>query len=425
MKKTSHRRVVRYGVLFVAICSLSLVSRTQSTSSHSDPPEYIGVLKANPIHASTDLQAGVNLVEIGIRWDEYEPKRGIFDATYRQQILDRIEVYRRAGMKISLATATQYTPAWIKADPSMQSHSQFPGDTSGMANLFFDQQVRDLAEEFIADVVHHAGPVDFYRVGLSHHGEIVMPVASRGQWWAMDPKAQGDIPGRPSSIPPPPFRHWYPGQPLNGRAATVAELRQWWLWYLHALVDAHDWEASAIRRAGFRGPLQYVIPGPGVRPLALKHALQNGLASDPQDAFHQVNVGTAWYLLIPQLKDRNAFIDISSVYDHSGTPRGNACQTGDLSVDYLHDPAVNSWSSTRWLALLAKRNGFRTIGENPGQDSAEVMSKSFALAQSCGLTGLQWAFDDELYDGQHASIEDLAQITGQSRTDAPETKHVH
>ena len=370
--------------------------------------QYFGVLKANPEHLDSDRSAGVNMVEIGVRWDKYEPHRGTFDAQYRKSIMDRIEQYRRAGFRISVATATQYTPAWIVADKSLQVKSQFPDDYSGMANLFFDQSVRDEAERFIADVVQHAGPVDYYRIGLSHNGEMVLPVASRGQWWAMDPKAQGDIPGRPSSISDPPYKHWYPGQPLNGHPSTRAELEKWWNWYFSALVDAHDWEAAAIRRAGFKGQLQYVIPGPGVRPTNLEDAFRRGLTFDPADTYHLVNVGAAWYLLLERLHDRNALVDISSVYDTSGSPRGNHCSAADKSIDYLHDPSVMSWSSTRWLSFLARKNGFKTIGENPGSDSAQAMEGALKLAQSCDLQGLQWAFDDELYDGKHASIADYA-----------------
>lgn len=389
------------------ICSAAIANAAPGKRPPTHTHYLFGVLKADSAHRQTDYAAGVRLVEIGIHWDLYEPKRGVFDTHYRDQIMKEIEEYRKSGYQISLATATQYTPQWIKADPSLQEWSQFPGDRSGMANLVFNGPLRREADRFIRDVVTHAGPVSFYRVGLSHHGETVYPVAPHGEWWAMDPMAQGDVPGRPSTIPAPPFHHWVPGMPLHGHIATQQELRRWWNWYFNALVDAHDWEIRSIRSAGFNGPIQIVMPGPAIRPLELQRKLRAGLAFDPKDRFHLMNVGAVWYLFLDRLKERrNIVVDISSVYDNSGTPRGNECTASDDKTDYLRDPVVETWSSVRWISFNAHRNGFPTIGENPGDDSPDAMRNAFRLMKACHLMGLQWAFDDELYDGKHASISD-------------------
>jgi len=376
------------------MCSREPAPVSAATAS----PYLFGVLMANETYLHSDYAAGVRLAVIGIHWDKYEPAPDVFDTHYRDEMMDKIAAYRKAGYQISLGTATQYTPAWIVKDPALQQQSQFPGDTSGMANLFYDQQVRDYAERFIADVVQHAGPVTYYRVGLSHNGETVMPRAPRGEWWAMDPKAQGDIAGRPATIPDPPFKHWYPGLPLDGKPATIPQLKTWWDWYFNALVDGHDWEIAAIRRAGFKGVIHIVMPGPAIRPLQMERYFQKRLEFDPKDTYHLMNVAANWYLLLDRLKNRdNLMIDISSVYDTSGTPRGNGCEAGDDAVDYLHDPIVETWSSTRWISVNAKRNGFPTIGENPGFDDVSTMTNAIRLMQQCHLTGIQWAFDVQLH----------------------------
>jgi len=391
------------------ICAVFAMLLIAAGRSEPKGRYLFGVLKADPTHRKTDYAAGIRLAEIGIHWDLYEPRRGEFDTEYRDRMMKEIEEYKRAGYEISVATATQYTPQWVKADPALQHWSQFLGDTSGMANLVFNGPLRSEAARFIADVVAHAGLVNYYRVGLSHHGETVYPVAKRGEWWAMDPMAQGDIPGRPSTILDPPFKHWVPGMPLENRQATQGELLRWWSWYFDALVDAHDWEIHSIRAAGFSGPVQVVVPGPAIRPLELQRRLQNGLAFDVNDQYHLMNVGAVWYLFLDRLRERqNLMIDISSVYDNSGQPRGNGCEPGDDKVDYLHDPEVEKWSSTRWISFNARRNGFPTIGENPGSDDENAMQNAVRLMEQCQLTGLQWAFDDELYDGKHATIDEYA-----------------
>jgi len=124
-----------------------------------------------------------------------------------------------------------------------------------------------------------------------------------------------------------------------------------------------------------------------------------------------------------QLTRQNVVVDISSVDDsssYSAAQRGtNLCQPGDLSVP-LSDPQIDQWSSTRWISYNARANGLQTIGENP-DDSAtnpaygvQMMQDAATLMQSCGLGGLLWAHDHDLFDGQHGvALSDYATVISQ------------
>jgi len=231
--------------------------------------------------------------------------------------------------------------------------------------------------------------------------------------------------GVPSTVGVSPYPHWYPGMLLNGQNPTQAQLTTWYNWYFHALVDAHLWEAASIRAAGFTGPIQVVIPGTGERPTQYAAALTpcptapvkfqcvgfpgQGLTYNPNDGLKAINEGAVQYLFLDGIANNTLglsgfMVDISSVDDTSGTPVANNCMATDASVDYLTDPQVLNWSSVRWLSFNAKRNGLPLIGENPGENSASDMATTFSLMEGCGLTGLMWAFDSELYSGQYATI---------------------
>ena len=73
---------------------------------------------------------------------------------------------------------------------------------------------------------------------------------------------------------------------------------------------------------------------------------------------------------------------------------------------------MGSWSSIRWIATLARRNGCAVSGENPGwhQSSAldaryvdfsdtGMMAAAVRQARSCGLDTFYWAHDAQLWDG--------------------------
>ena len=61
------------------------------------------------------------------------------------------------------------------------------------------------------------------------------------------------------------------------------------------------------------------------------------------------------------------------------------------------------------------------IGESTGQDSGANMVHDFTLIKACGLIGLQWAFDYQLYDGTYATIAQFAAQIHTADLSAPTT----
>jgi hypothetical protein len=262
--------------------------------------------------------------------------------------------------------------------------------------------VRTAATAYINDVVSTLCGISSYRIGLSASGEMLYPEAPADQWWAYTASAQGEDPGDlPDGVTQSPMPGWAPGDAdWNGDPVTDAGIQGWYDWYLSALTNAHRWEIETFRQAGFAGTLEYVMPGLGALPDVYQARLAAGLVDESYDPAHTMNTGAVWWQVLPDLPTTNAVVDISSVDDTSGDPEGNACQTSDASVPLTDGTnAFDTWSDTRYLSYLAGQAGIPTIGENPGQPadmSPSALSDIMSLVRSCGLTGLQYAFDDAL-----------------------------
>jgi hypothetical protein len=162
---------------------------------------------------------------------------------------------------------------------------------------------------------------------------------------------------------------------------------------------------STISSLGFTGYYQVLTPGVGVLPAGLGQAINARLPDG------LVGVGAVWpeiYRLLPHKSNVVAYV--SSVADGSGADDG--CQSNDDSVP-LTSLAIADWSATRWISRIADAYGLRTAGENPGYASnpasfarqyrsstpSGMMARAYAQAKSCGLQGLYWAHDDQLWDG--------------------------
>jgi len=324
-------------------------------------------------------------------------------------MLSKINAYRAQGYKIAISVGLQYPPAWVMNMPNGQHIDQFGGVSSGV-NFSFNQAVRTEASAYIHDVVSTIGQVDYYRVGLSRAGEMQYPSAPNNNWWAFDSYAQGTASGLPSGVGVTPLPGWIPGSSTyNGSPVTQAQVTAWYNWYYGALINAFAWEIDAHRAAGYSGTIQLVTPGTGAPPTLYKNRIAANLADVPYDSFHTMNIGQVWQRTFVDLASHlsNTILDISSVYDNSGSPRGNVCQTGDDALPMSSaDQWVSKWSDARWLTYLAHKQNLPVMGENPGDNTSADVPGIFALVNGCDLTGLMWAFDDQLYDGTHASIND-------------------
>lgn len=366
-----------------------------------------GVLIADRRHLATDWHAGVRVAVLELKWSSWAPSASGADEAYRAERVATAAAYRAAGFEVSVDPGLQHAPSWVLNQPDGQLRAQ-DGSGSGTADYIFNPVVRAQAAAYLRALTAALGPVASYRVGLSASGEAIYPEASNNQWWAFDRYAQGSQAGLASGRANP-MPGWVPGTDYHGAAPMSAQVSQWYAWYLGASVDALAWEMRTMRASGYHGTLQLVMPGNGANAWVLEHGLASGLREQSYDSFHTLNTGAVWDRVLNLLPDLTGVtVDVSSVYDHSGDVRGNGCTTADDAVSWSTAGAMDSWSSTRVLAYLARKHNLPLVGENPGSSSADEMQHVFQLAASCGLGTVYWAWDYQLYDGQHASVADLA-----------------
>jgi hypothetical protein len=198
-----------------------------------------------------------------------------------------------------------------------------------------------------------------------------------------------------------PFPRWKPGT----AGLTRAQLGTWVNWYIGGLDNVTSWQMQILSKLGFTGYYETVTPGSGTRPDILTQTEQQNLSNDGT-----TGVGAVWDRYYAMLPDKTRVIAyISSVADQSG---GNdSCQPADTTLP-LTDPAMDSWSATRWITRIAAANGLLTGGENPGRgmpaslssfeantSSAGMMASAIRQARSCHFKVFYWAHDADLWDG--------------------------
>jgi hypothetical protein len=196
----------------------------------------------------------------------------------------------------------------------------------------------------------------------------------------------------------------------------VAQVQQWYDWYLGAMVDGINWQVATYKRLGYTGGLQVLMPGLGSRPSEYTSAI-NGYLDGTGDPNHTMGRAAVWHKVIDAISDKqNVVAYVSSVADGSG---GNdLCQAGDAAVS-LGDSRINDWSATRWVSYLANRYGMAKNGENPGRTDTNSYGRSMMQAaaqqmQACGFQGLMWAHDSNLYDGASGvTLADYAAVIAQ------------
>ena len=413
---SSLERGLRIAVAVLVVVAAVLAVRTvEGTGGQGRPPKglVLGVLQADAHYLATDARAGFRSATVSLDWASWEPQPGEVDSQYRAQAVSAVAAYRSAGWTVYVDLGLQYPPAWEGARPDALLVDQ-SGTAAGVANFEFSEQVRVDATQYMADVVSHLGAVSGYRIGLSQDGEVGYPSVAADNWWAYGPDAQGAAGGRPPGLAASPLPGWVPGQPSwRGQPVTTSQVQEWYAWYLGAMVGAHTWEMDTFRRLGFAGSLLLVMPGLGALPGLYQQRLAQHLVPTGADLpYRTVNTASVWWKVLGMLPlGSHVVLDISSVYDDSGSPRGNVCQPSDSEVSIGSAPVL-AWSDTRYLTALARRHGLAVMGENPGSTPPQDVQGVFRLARACGLRSLQWAFEPQLHGTHYA---DLTQVSAAAR----------
>jgi chitodextrinase len=387
-------------------------------------PVWFGTLNTLPAKASLEAAAGINIAEVDVGWDLYEPQDGVFDSNYASSIAQKVRSFRAAGYKVVLGLALHYPPSWVFSYPNSRLVNQY-GGTADEVNLIFNDRLRQKAAALMTRLKADVGLDNFYAIRISSGGdaEAMYPsedadgIHSNG-YWAYDTNAQGGA-ELPPTIPVNPFPGWQPGQTTyRGRPFTRSDVEQWYSWYLDALLDAVDWQIQTYKKLGYGGYFQVLTPGLGSRPAEYETAITSYL-SGAGNSNGTMGRGAVWQKWYERLPDKaNVMAYVSSLADWSGNPTNNVCQATDNSVS-LADPQINDWSAARWISYNAKRFNLPTSGENPGGGQyygLTMIQTAAKQMQACGMDGMYWAHDANLYDGTSGvTLQNYADTIAQYR----------
>ncbi|MEU6468277.1 beta-galactosidase [Streptomyces massasporeus] len=374
-----------------------------------------GTLQTMAQKVRLERSKGVEVAHLQIFWDRYEPREGHFSSRYRDGVRRSLERFQRAGSLVEVSLGLHHAPGWLfDAYPEAAYVDQDGNRLTDAPNMVFSQTVREKAQRYVAQVNRDLGLDNFWaiRVGVSGTGEFGYPSGGgNNSYWAFDANAQSPSPaGRPPGTPANPYPGWKPGQrDYRGAKFTEAQVRAWYDWYLRALSGAVNWQIEYYRSLRYQGFLKVLLAGSGYYPRDYLRAVERRL--DESAGNRLVALGVGFFRTVGQIRARhNVQIVPTSLVDGTGEPRNNGCSPDDREVDVLSPPerVHDQWSSMRWVSRIARQHGFALLnGESAGTQISPyhpgVMSTAARQMETCGLRGLMWAFDSNLYDGTPGS----------------------
>ena len=360
------------------------------------PVRLYGALDSSLEHAISGRDIGWRVAMVSIKWDLFEPKRGVIDQSYVDKIARKKQAFRKLGYELQVDFGIQYAPDWVFELPQGRYRNQY-GDEfmtgesgKNVPNVVFNAGVRQAISNYMGEVFIRLGTDwDFVRLGCAKYGELNYPQAKFGGhtncYWAFDDFAEGKTAGLPSGISPNPLPGWMPGMPspLHASARTFVG------WYLDCLKNYQDWQIATVRR-WYGGDFCMLYGSTGLRPgwleLAIIHNL-NGTTSAEMNG--EIQQGYDWTRMIGGLKDPKAIVYCTWI---DGT-----LQNRKIFDDGSDNP--NRWSPVHWQVSLAKANPLklRVWGENTGRNNRESMRVTFEHIKRYNLLGVMWAFEPDLF----------------------------
>ncbi|WP_432522700.1 hypothetical protein [Kineococcus sp. SYSU DK006] len=379
------------------LAALTVLAGVQPAHADDTPPAF-GTLMTSPDRAAQEYAGGMRTAMLELSWKSYEPRPGEFNTSYISYKKSELRKLREAGLQVSIGLGMHYAPDWAKTIPNSAMVDQY-GTKSSSVNLVFNRKLRDAANKYMTRVDADLGLENFYGLRVTSGGKSELLYPGTGSYYAFDANAQGGA-DLPSTMARNPMPGWKPGTLGTDPAKVLA----WKNWYIGALVDVARWQMGRASSLGFHGHYQMLMPGYGARPSAVTGAVNKGLPNGI------VGIGAAWTEIAAAFKGRkDVTLFATGVADNSG---GNGiCQATDASVPLAHQDTAY-WSSARWLTRIARENGLKVAGENPGYGMPEKMNSQYvntsstgmmavaiAMATSCDFEAFYWAHDNRLFDG--------------------------
>ncbi len=401
-----HAGIHRSGTLVVGLLLLCIVGCAGS----SGEPIY-GTIASRPGNAGAVYAAGLRAVTYEVYWDRLQPEPDRFDDGQFEQARRDLAAFREAGVQIVLSLGVQYPPGWAFDTPHSRYVNQYgeafvagePG-ANGL-NAVFSQPVRDLQAAYVARAFTELGD-DFYavRLGWGHYGELSFPSHQYGDrintYWGFDDLALGKAEGLAVTLSPNPVPDWKPGEPSADHAAA----HQFATWYLDAMTNYQNWQIATVREH-FGGRIAVLYPSWGLRPGQLEVAIAKDLsgftAAEQNGEIQRGHDFARHVAALPGDARRSDGIVVYTTWLDASPTFGD---------DTSSDPA--SWSPVHYLAQHAAdhKPALEIWGENTGWGSVKAMQLCFDRVRTYGLTGLFWAFEEQLFDSasDYASLDDYA-----------------
>ncbi len=366
-------------------------------------PVY-GVIHSQPQRRASDYAAGLRARTLELNWSLAEPANNFWNSAYLNSKLAEYQEDRRAGFQVVLDFGIQYPPHWVMEGPDthfVDQHGANYNSASAGANplnAVFNQAVRDEQAAYIHHVFQVLGHnFSAVRLGFGRYGEIGYPPVdpASNSYWGFDGLALGKRPGLARGVGLNPAPHWQAGtDPVSAEEQQQALALTGW--YLEALGNYQDWQIETVRR-DYQGRLFMLYPSFGMRPGQLRAAVTGGLRGQtPAERNTDLQRGLdferlVWRIRDPLVSPYTTWLDAD----------------GDFVNDASSDPTF--WSPVHYLVLLSSQNSrkLQVWGENTGANSLADLERCLQRVRAYRLGGMFWAFNEDLYGGQHASIEQL------------------
>ena len=298
--------------------------------------------------------AGVTDLLMEISWAEAEPAEGVFNDTYLRSVRAQTDGWRAAGFQVALNAGMMNAPQWLLDKPGGRFVDQYGDHYTAypVPNLVFGDSLRGYAQQYLNEVFSVMGTGwANVRAGGGPSGELSYPYlfnASGGVenlYWAYDQNAAGEDP-----VP-----SWRPGSPSpNGEAGTFLN------WYLDRLASFQNWQVSALRSAGFTGPVTMLYPSYGMRPGDFTQATGTNLSGSSSPEINgEVQRGYDFARQISAISDQSVV-----VYSTWGD-----------------NPAPVSY-----LSSLAHDKGLQFMSENGGGNTASQVDTAIRSAVKAGAS---------------------------------------
>lgn len=423
-----HRLLLLGLVAVLALVAATVGGLHRDAPGAAGPAYSFGTLQTAPERAATEYAHGLRVAHLQIDWSRFEPEKGVYDAGYAQQVRERLRAFRDAGLRVEAGLGLNHPPGWLAdAYPESVWRNQYGEPSTATPNVVFSAPVRAEVASYVRQVKERIGLDEVWaiRIGIDENGEFGYPAPAsdghdKAEFWAYDRHAQAASP----------YPGWRPGErTYEGAPFTERQVRRWYDWYLASLADAVNWEIGLYAGLGHPGPLKVLVPGAGFYPADRDAAVSAYL--DGRRSARLIGRGVGFFATLGLLDHREAVhLVTTALVDGTGRPVDNGCAPGDAEAVAAAvrspaagtDAAVRAWSSPRWVAAVARAEGFAHLdGESAGQQVApygpDVMGAAFRQFDSCRLEGLMWAFDHNLYDGTPGSSLEAYTAMVRARTD--------